>query len=113
MQKQFQTSYKIDKTSENAKKNSTEIGLYIKDHLQIKINNKVAGLSYLNFKKDNNTTLAYFRLNNITVIDKIDVTDTLLYEVYSNEIGLIYATVNGNRKNRRITNPESQASFDF
>jgi hypothetical protein len=113
LQKQYQNRITIDESSANIQEISSEMDGYIKNHLQIITNTKKVDLTYTGFKKQNNATLIYFKLNNINSVEKIEVRDSILYEVYNNQVGLIYATVNGNRKNRKLTNPQSEASFDF
>ena len=94
---------------------STEIELYIKGHLQILINGTQANYSFINYKEDkeNNSVGLYFRINNVNDITKINITDTIFYELYDNQIQIIYVTVNGNRKSGKIRNPIRRSTFDF
>ena len=112
LQKQYRT---IPKTGdpEDVKESSSQIESYIKSHLQLKINGKVVNFVLTNFKKEDNTVLAYFRVNNISGIQTFEVTDTIFYELYDKQIQLVYITVNGNRKSNRLINPESKVAFNF
>ncbi len=92
---------------------SGEIDGYIKNHLQLKINGKQSNYSFINFKTQDNAVLIYFRINDISEISTFAITDTILYEVYSKQVHLVYVTVNGNRKSGKIANPVSQATFEF
>ena len=98
---------------EKIKELSSEMEGYIKNHVQLKINGKAMNFVFTNFKTEDNTVLMYFRINNINDIKKLEVTDTIFYELYENQIQLVHITVNGNRKSNRITNPESKIAFDF
>ena len=112
LQKQYHKIPNFD-TPENIQKLSSEIEGYIKSHLQLKINNKPTNFIFTSAKKDGNTIWNYFRIDNINNIEKIDVTDTIFYEVYNSQVQIVYVTVNGNRKSNRVVNPESKLTFDF
>ena len=72
-------------------------------------------IHYIDYKEDkeNNSVGLNFRINNINDISKINITDTIFYELYDNQIQIIYVTVNGNRKSSKIRNPASKVAFDF
>jgi hypothetical protein len=114
LQKQFDKKESIHNPGDG-KKLSTEIEQYTKGHLQININGTQANYSLINYKEDkeNNSVGLYFRINNISDITKINIIDTIFYELYDNQIQILYVTVNGNRKSDKIRNPASHATFDF
>jgi hypothetical protein len=112
LQKQYHKKGNFD-TPENIQKLSSEMEGYIKSHLQLRINNKPTNFVFTSTKKDGNTIWNYFRINNINEIEKIEVTDTIFYEVYDSQVQIVYVTVNGNRKSNRVVNPESKLAFDF
>ena len=114
LQKQFPENESINNAGD-LKKFSVEIEEYIKIHLLIKINGKQVNFSITNLKKDdaNNSIEMYFRINNIDSINKIEITDTVFYELYDSQIQIIYVTVDGNRKSNKLRNPASKVAFDF
>ena len=114
LQKQFDNKKSI-RNPVDAKELSGEIERYIKVHLQINIDGRQVNLSYINYTEDkeNNSVGLNFRINDINDITKINITDTIFYELYDNQIQIIYVTVNGNRKSNKIRNPASKVSFDF
>ena len=112
LQKQFHETGNFD-NPENVKNLSSEIDGYIKKHLQLKINGKLTDFVFTNYKKDGNAVWSYFTTKSISDINKFEVTDTIFYELYDNQIQFVYITVNGNRKSNRLTNPESKVAFDF
>lgn len=112
LQKQYTKKESID-NPENIKKLSSEMEDYIKNHLQLRINGKATNFVFTNFKKEDNAVAIYFRINNINDIKRVELTDTIFYELYDKQNQIVYITVNGNRKSNRITNPESKVAFDF
>ena len=112
LQKQYQKTENIY-APENIKKLPSEIEDYVKKHLQLKINGKAANLVFTNYKKEENAVSIYFMISNINNVQRIEVTDTIFYELYDKQIQIVYITVNGNRKSNRITNLENKVAFDF
>ncbi len=112
LQKRYHTKGNFDSPGD-LKKLSLEIEEYIKMRLQLKINDKPVVFAFTDFKKEDNTIWSYFRVDNVSAIRKIEITDTIFYELYDNQIQIVYITVNGNRKSNRLTNPESKLAFDF
>jgi hypothetical protein len=113
LQKQFAQKENIANPGD-VKKLSAEIEEYIKGHLQIKINGGQVGFSITNYKIDeNNSVVIYFRINKIDSINKIEITDTVFYELYDSQIQIIYVTVDGNRKSNKLRTPASMVAFVF
>ena len=113
LQKKFTNKESIANPSD-AKAIFSEMDDYVKSHLQIKINGGQVGFSITNYKIDENNSVAiYFRINKIESINKIEITDTVFYELYDSQIQIIYVTVDGNRKSNKLRNPASKVAFDF
>ena len=112
LQKKYHETESFDDPP-HAKRLSFEMEEYIKNHLQLKINGRSEDFVFTNFKKEDNTIWNYFRINNIDEVKKFEVTDNIFYELYADQIQIIYITVNGNRKSSRIANPNSNVAFDF
>lgn len=112
LEKQSGKKESIDNAG-SIKKLSSEIDAYIKNHLQLKINARAKDFVFTNCEKEDNAILVYYTINNMNEIQRFEVTDTIFYELYDNQIQMVYITVNGNRKSNRITNPQSKVAFDF
>jgi len=93
---------------------NTQMDGYIKSRLQIKINNRPMNFSFINYKEsDNNSADMFFKINDVNDLQKIEISDKVFYELYDDQLQLIYITVNGNRKNNKLRNPDSKLVFDF
>lgn len=106
----------IDLSSEKDKPLAGKlINEYIARHLQIKVDGKPVVLQFVGSEKEKETeaTWSYFQVNNVPSVNKLIITNTLLYESFDNEINLIHVTVSGNRKSTKLSNPDSTAEFDF
>jgi hypothetical protein len=91
----------------------TLVKKYILSHLSVKADGKSVGLSYLGFERENEAVYGYVQVENITSVKKIEVTNKLMYDLFSDQINLMHVTVGGNRKSTKLDYPETQATFIF
>jgi hypothetical protein len=95
------------------KKAQEMMGNYIKKHFQLKVNGKPVELEFVGFEVEGASIWSYFQVNKINEVQKLDITDNILYEVYDTQICILHAQVKGNKKSTHINNPETNASFEF
>jgi hypothetical protein len=86
---------------------------YIKRHLNLWVDGKTAGLSYIGFEKEKESVYCYFQVENISSLKKIDVNDSILQDFTSDQINIIHVTVNGKRQSTKLDYPNTNASFSF
>lgn len=86
---------------------------YVQQHLIIAVNGKKATLQFLGYEQQEEGIISYFQANNITAVNKIEFTNNILYEYKKEQIGIMHATVSGNRKSTRLNNPDDKAGFEF
>ena len=86
---------------------------YIQKHLVIRADGKTIAYSGLGFEREDDAIYCYLQADNITSIKKIELTNTILYELFTDQLGIMHVTVGGNRKSSKLNYPNSQASFSF
>lgn len=86
---------------------------YVQKHLQIKADGKNVTLQFLGYQQEEEGIISFYQVNNVAVVKKLEVTDTILYEYKKEQISIIHTIVNGNRKSTKLVNPEDKAGFDF
>ena len=86
---------------------------YIQKHLQLKVDGKPAALQWVGYEKESESVWCYLQANNIKAVKKLEISNSLLYDQYNTQIGIMHATVGGNRKSIRINYPDKTAQFDF
>ena len=86
---------------------------YVQKHLIIKADGKPVTLQYLGYEQQEEGIVSFYQVNNIAIVKKLEVTDNILFEYKKEQISIIHAIVNGNRKSTRLLNPEEKASFEF
>ena len=87
---------------------------YIKNHLQLKLDNKAVTLEFVGFEKENEAVWSYFQVSNTAAAPKkIDITNSILYESYDKQINLMHVSVAGNRKSTRLNYPDKEVTIQF
>jgi hypothetical protein len=110
--KQYHT--KTDLSAINMKKAmDTLVKKYINSHLLLNAGGKTLVMTYLGFEKENEVVYAYLQVDNISTLKNIEVTDSILYDLYDDQISIIHVIVGGNRKSTKLDYPATKAIFDF
>jgi hypothetical protein len=89
------------------------IPAYVKTHLSLSIDGKTGNLSYIGFEKEKESAYCYFQVENISFFKDLDITDSLLHDLTSDQINIIHVTVNGKRLSTKLDYPATKASFNF
>ncbi len=86
---------------------------FIQKHLVVKIDDKPVTLSYLGYEKDNDAVYSYLQAENISAVKKINITNNILHEMFTDQINLMHVIVDGKRKSVKLDYPEKEAAFNF
>ena len=89
------------------------VSSYVKKHLSLLVNGKPVSLEFIGYEQQEEGIERYYQVNNIASVQKIEVTDNILYEYKSEQISLLHVIVNGNRKSYKLVNPDDKAGFEF
>lgn len=105
---------KVDLTSPPDKKAMDSIvKKYIFSHLSISVDGKGAALSYLGFEKDNEAVYCYVQVDNVPSVRKVELTNNLMYDMFTDQVNIIHVIVNGNRKSTKLDYPDTAAKIEF
>lgn len=86
---------------------------YILTHLSLKADDKPVKLTYVGFEKEEEVTYSYVQVDNVPAVSKVEVTDKLMQDLFTDQISLIHVIVKGNRKSTKLNYPATVASFNF
>jgi hypothetical protein len=112
LDKRYKTSINILKPKDRKQVDGL-ISDYIKNHLQIKANNKSLTLKYLGYQIEEDAAWCYFESEKIETIEKLEIQNDILFEQHDSQINMIHATVNGKRKSTKLDNPEKSVAFSY
>lgn len=86
---------------------------YVQKHLTISLEGKFATMRFLGYEQIEEGIYSYYQVDNVAAVKNISITDNILYEYKSEQMGLVHVIVNGNRKSTKLNNPDDKASFVF
>jgi len=94
-------------------KMDTLVKNYLFQHLQLRVNGRPVTFTYIGFENDKEAAYGYIEVENITSVGRLEIIDTILYDLFDDQIGIIHAIVNGNRKSTKLNYPDKSAIFEF
>lgn len=112
LNKQYRTTIDLSQPKDAVKMNEQVAG-YLQQHLQLKINGQAVKTEFLGYEKEREAAWCYIQVNNISSVKKLEITNSLLYDVFDKQINLIHVTVKGQRKSNKLTYPDDTTVFDF
>lgn len=112
LDKRYKTSINILKPKDRKQVDGL-ISDYVKNHLQIKANNKLLTLKYLGYQIEEDAAWCYFESEKVESIQKLNIQNDILFEQHDSQINMIHATVNGKRKSIKLDNPEKSVEFSY
>ncbi len=86
---------------------------YIFRHLSISADGKPQQLSYLGFERENEVIYSYVQVENIPAVSKIDLVNTLMHDMFDDQINMMHVIVGGKRKSSKLDYPGSRWSVAF
>lgn len=86
---------------------------YIQKHLSFTVNGKPAVLSFTGYEKENESIWTYLEIKDVSAIQKIGISNTLLHDYNEGQINIIHIKANGTEKETKLDYPESKAEFGF
>ncbi len=105
---------KVDLTNPpNKAAMDTLVRRYIFSHLALKANGKPVSLSYVGFEQENEAVYGYVEVDNIPSVSRVDITNSLMYDQFDDQINIMHVIVNGNRKSTKLSYPEKEAVVSF
>ncbi|QQL51601.1 hypothetical protein GO620_016285 [Mucilaginibacter ginkgonis] len=86
---------------------------YVKKHLEIRADGKPLPLNFVGYEIQEDGAWSYFEVKGVDKAKTVTVHDDLLFTAHPEQINMIHATVNGQRKSTKLDNPDADASFSF
>ncbi len=110
------TDYKVDLqlTTKKELKNVDEYFFkYLKEHLNIKINNNDYSYNFIGKEYDGNIVYFYLEIENISVVKSIEIKNTVLVNYFPDQQNPVKAIVNKKRKSLFLTKKNDKGLLKF
>lgn len=86
---------------------------YIFSHLSIKANGRPVQFSYLGFENDHEAAYGYIEVQNIPSLTRLDISTSVMYDMFDDQMNIFHVIVNGNRKSTKLNYPDKEAVLSF
>jgi hypothetical protein len=86
---------------------------YIFSHLSIKANGRPVQFSYLGFENDHEAAYGYIEVSNIPSLTRLDISTSVMYDMFEDQMNIFHVIVNGNRKSTKLNYPDKEAVLSF
>lgn len=97
--------------------NKREIGSFIKEyvskHFKIIANNKHQYLNFIGYEIQEDAVWCYFETGKINKINRLEVINDILFDLYDSQINILNAKVVGKRLTTKLERPNNRAVFRF
>ena len=105
---------RVDLTSDKTvEENNKKIFAYIRSHLVITVDGKTIPLSFVGYEKEDVVVYSYLQADNISSIKNVTIVNTIMHDMFDDQVEIIHMIVNGNRKSTKLDYPAKEASFSF
>jgi hypothetical protein len=68
---------------------------------------------YLGFEREDDALMVFYESPKINIPKQLVVENTLLYDFKKEQMNIVHAEINGERKSRKLTQPEMSLTFEF
>ncbi|RYY61104.1 MAG: hypothetical protein EOO05_07610 [Chitinophagaceae bacterium] len=86
---------------------------YILNHLSLKVNNRGAALNYVGWERENEAVYVYLQVDGVSAVTQVEVVNTILYNLFDDQMNIVHVKVNGERKSHKMNYPEKNLSVKF
>ena len=105
---------RVDLTSDKTvEENNKKIFAYIRSHLVITVDGKTIPLSFVGYEKEDVVVYSYLQADNISSIKNVTIVNTIVHDMFDDQVEIIHMIVNGNRKSTKLDYPAKDATFSF
>ncbi len=107
---------KVDLTNPPANNHAAMDSLvkkYIYSHLSLKLGGKPAAFNYIGYEVEKEAAYGYIEVANVTAVSKLDITNTVLFDKFDDQVNIMHVKVNGDRKSTKLNYPDKETSFNF
>ncbi len=86
---------------------------YLQKHLQLRINSREVKAEFIGYEVENEAVWCYMQVSQVPVLNKLEVTNSLLYELFNAQVNIMHAGAGSTRKSTRLVFPQKNATFQF
>ena len=86
---------------------------YIQQHLQLLVNGVAVKPAFIGYEKQGESIWSYFEVTDIAVVNKIQVTNSLLHDYTDKQVNMLHVSTADAEKSYKLDYPSTTATFHF
>ncbi len=88
------------------------VSSYLKDHIRIRLDGKLATLHYIAHEVEDVALICYLEIEGVKKIKKIEITNRVIQETHEDQSNLVHVTYKGPVKSLRLTRDKPTGTLD-
>ena len=90
-------------TEKETKEDEVRLKKYLAEKFILKVNGQVKPMNFLSKELENNVLICYLNIKDITKINTLEVQNSIITEVYSEQQNIIQSNISGEKENLLLT----------
>lgn len=86
---------------------------YLLSHLSLRVNGRPVTMTYVGFENEKEAAYSYFEVDNVSSMSKLDITNSIMYEKFDDQVNIMHVKLNGERKSTKLDYPSKETSFSW
>lgn len=87
------------------------VSTYIKNHLQLKVDDRPAALEFAGFQLEDGSVWSHFEVKNIASVKQLQVSNTILHDYKTEQINMVHAKINKVERSDKLDYPQATLTF--
>ncbi|MBM3443057.1 MAG: hypothetical protein FJX89_10200 [Bacteroidetes bacterium] len=104
---------KVDLSKGDRKAHQKRIEAYLQAHFQVTCGKAAASLRFIGTEHGPDATWCYLEATGLPSASSLQVLSDCFYEIRKEQVHIFHITVGGERKSRKMVNPEKRFSLSF
>ena len=93
--------------------NNKRIFEYFRSHLKITVDGKPVQMSFVGYEKEDVVVYSYLQVDNVSSVKKVAIVNTVMHDMFDDQVNIMHVLVNGNRKSTKLDYPATAANIEF
>lgn len=89
------------------------VAKYMASHLKVQLNGKATTANYIGFELDHEATNVYLEIENVNELKSVNLTNSILYDLFDDQMNILHVSQNGIRKSARANYPQTGLETKF
>ena len=89
------------------------LAAYLRDHFRLSVNGKPSPLHYVGYEIEDDVAWCFLEADNIRVVNNIAITNRILFDQFPKQSNILHVTAYGQRKSKKLDNPERSVAFEW